>query len=166
MEDCVDIIRTGTAPKIAQLAADIQRMKKESQVDLYYKAAVSTSINLRKLQALEIFWQSTYYYDRSSPYYSFDLMTAADSGSFRMFKHCLSAFIHHSSICPEETSYEELAAFASPKMLKFLDTIPFCGEDGVATPDDLRKWCGCKTCKACETCEVFNEMLLSMGTSP
>ena len=145
IEDCVDIIRSKKIPKIAQLAADIQRMKEE-QVDIY-DAMIEASIKLGDLQSLEIFWQSTYYYDRSSPYYSFDLIKASWWGSFRTFKHILSAFIHYSSVCPEEITYDELAALASPKVLKFLNTIPFAGDDDV-TPDDLRKWCGCKTCKS------------------
>lgn len=152
---CVNIIRSKNNLEIARLASDIQRMDM-GYGDDYYTAMVEASITLGNLHALEIFWQSTYYYDRSSPHYSSDLTKAVRWGSFRTFKHVLSAFIHRSSVCPEEITYDELATFANPKTAKFLDTIPFTDELDGLTPGDLREWCGCKTCVSPdELCKLF-----------
>ncbi len=147
--DSINIVKSGAPHEIAQLAADIQRMESKNPTDqnTYYDSMITTSLRYENLQALEIFWQSTYYYDRNSPYYSDDLETAAQVSYLKEFKHVLSAFIHFSSVCPEEIYIESLKSHATPEVLAYIDTLPLY-DDGVITPEDLRQdWCTCESCK-------------------
>jgi hypothetical protein len=155
---CIDIVKKGKSHHIALLAAAIQckRWKDPDEEIRYYDGMIATALHFGNLQALEIFWQSIYYYDRNSPYYSSDLITAVQVGGLREFKHVLSAFIHSSSVCPEEVSLEELEEYCEyPKIMEYITTItPFTTQE-IVTPEDLQDWCECKLCKNTLNLEKF-----------
>lgn len=112
--------------KLADAIKTFYNTKNSLNVSEHYWNWITNAIMQNSLENVSLLWSGIYYYDRDTPNFGGDLLTAAKFGNLETFKYVLHGYLNftklHETESIKRSNLKELSK--NDEVLKLIDTLP------------------------------------------